>query len=80
MTELSEGQKAKAAFQLRRAMRGLLESVYNMHGYQDPDLTTGVVDNLVEISVQYAKVMRGIDVQIDHELAKRKLMARRKKG
>ncbi len=79
MTELSEDQKAKAAFQLRRAMRGLLESVYTMHGYQDDKLTTGVVDHLVEISVQYAKVMRGIDVIIDHELAAKKLRQRRKK-
>jgi hypothetical protein len=76
MKEISEEQKSKAAFQFKGGVREILESVYNMYGYQESQLTTEVIEQIMELAVLYAKRMRGIDVPIAYQVAQKKLIQR----
>ena len=76
MIELPEDAKSKAAFRFKAHLRTILQ-VFNIYGLGI--FIDMVVELVMELAVQYAKVMRGIDVQIDHELAQKKLRSRSKK-
>ena len=75
MTELSEDAKSKAAFQFKASVSEVLYSNFDKYGLGVA--IPGTVEVLMELAVLYAKRMRGVDVPISPELAKRKLATRK---
>ena len=76
MKEIAEDQKSKAAFQFKAAVSDVLYSNFDIYGLGVS--IPGSVEVLMELAVLYAKRMRGIDVPINHEIAKAKLRTRGK--
>lgn len=74
---ITEEAKAKAAFQFKSGLRKILESVYDMHGYQNNELTTQVIEQVTDLAVLFAKRMRGEDVPITNDLAEARSRRRR---
>ena len=74
--ELSEDAKAKAAFQFKASVSGVLYANFDKYGLGVS--IPGAVEVLMELAVLYAKRMRGLDVPISPELALAKLRTRTK--